>query len=327
MTQLLKHREPNAPTSYRRHVATVVLSYNSHADLQLSAPQLAGQLDVKHTLIIVDNASHVESVARVSEWLAKWRPDAISGTQVEVEAWVKSHPEEVRQSGRVYFILSGENRGYSAGNNIGIRLADALDADAVLIANPDMRIEDPHYLSRLTKYLFADERNYVAASRILGVDGKDQNPLRESTFLEEFFWPAEKLFGANRYVLRVSGKIPISVPKVSGCCMLLRMSFLKAINQLDENVFLYSEEAIITAKAKKTLGKIIFVPNLSAIHAHIATEKGDPSRRMAFFVKSRLYYLHKYSGYANWKLVLLNISYKILIMMHKIRGQIANRHA
>lgn len=325
MTEVLAPQRRNTPDCYKHHVATVVLNYNSHADLLVSVPQLAGQQGVEHTLIIVDNASRVESVAKISEWLAEWRHDAVTGTQAEIEAWVKSHPEEARQRGRVYFILSGENRGYSAGNNIGILLADSLGADAVLIANPDMRIEDPHYLSGLTKHLFADERNYVAASRILGADGTDQNPLRESIFWEELFWPAEKLFGPNRYVLHVVGETPISVPKVLGCCMLLRMSFLNSTNQLDDRVFLYSEEAILSAKVKRAHGKIIFAPRLSATHAHLATEKGNPSRRMSIFIQSRLYYLYKYSGYSKWKLAMLNISYRALNMMHKIRDQIAKR--
>lgn len=317
----------NTDTPSSKHVAVVILNYNSGQDLMASAPQLAAQTGVKSTLILVDNESRPESVTTIKEWLAEWRPDAVTGTLAEVDAWVSSHPEEARQHGRVYFIMHHENRGYSAGNNIGIRLADALGADAVLIANPDMRIEDPHYLAELTKQLFSYEQNYVAASRVLGIDGKDQNPLRESTFWEEFFWPAQKFFGPNRYVLRVHGEKPIPVPKVSGCCMLLRMSFLKSTNHLDERVFLYSEEAILSAKVKRAHGKIIFAPSLSAIHAHVATAKGNPARRMAFFIQSRVYYLYEYSGYAAWKLVMLDISYRALNLVHKIRSHVAKRHA
>lgn len=306
----------------RYHVASVVLNYNSDADLFQSVPQLAEQRGVEQTIIIVDNASHVESVTKVSEWLARWRPDAVTGTQAEVEAWVKSHPQEVRQRGRIYFILSGENRGYSAGNNIGIRLADALGADAVLIANPDMRIEDPHYLAELTKQLFSEDRNRVAASRILGLDGKDQNPLREPNFWEELLWPRfylSKFLKPISYIIPVSGREPLWVPKVSGCCLLLRMSFLRATGYLDEAVFLYCEEPILAAQVRSAGGHIIFVPTLSAVHAHVRSEKGNSSRRMLLFIKSRRYYLERYSGYDALQRYFLGASYWLLQVLHTLK--------
>lgn len=322
MTQVLASQKPNTPASYKRHVATVVLNYNSHADLLVSVPQLAEQRGVEHTLIIVDNASRAESVAQVSEWLAGWRPDAVTGTQAEVDAWVKSHPQEARQHGRVYFVMHPENRGYSVGNNIGIRLADALGADAVLIANPDMRIEDPHYLAELTKELFGDEQNYVAASRIVGLDGKDQSPLREPTFWEELLWPRfylSQFLKPISYILPVSGEEPVRVPKVSGCCLLLRLSYLKATGHLDEGVFLYCEEPILAARVRSASGHIIFVPSLSAVHAHARSEKGNSSRRMLLFIKSRRYYLERYSGYDALQRYFLGMSYLVLHALHRLK--------
>lgn len=300
-----------------------MLNYNSERDLMTSAPQLAAQTDVKHTLVLVDNASRPESVAAIWAWLEDWRPDAVIGTQAEIDTWVDQNPEQARTPGRVYFILSNENRGYSAGNNIGIRLADELGADAVLIANPDMRIENPHYLSELTKQLFADEQNYCAASRIVGLDGKDQNPLRESTFWEELVWPRiyfAKLLGTATFIFPTPVDKSVAVPKVSGCCLMLRMSFLKSTDYLDQNVFLYCEEPILSARVRMRGGAIIYVPTLSAVHAHVRSEKGNASQRMLLFIKSRKYYLKHYSGYQWWKLRTLDLSYCALTMLHKIRG-------
>lgn len=311
--------------SNKKNVSIVILNYNSEQDVMVSAPQLSAQLEVMHSLIIVDNASNPESIERIKGWLAVWKPEAIVGTQEEVNVWVKNNPRAASISGRVYLISHNENNGYSAGNNIGIRLADSLGVDAVLIANPDMRIEDPYYLSKLASTLFADKVNYVAASRILGLDNKDQNPLREASFLEEFFWPRfyfTKIFGAHSYVLPYASKKPIPVPKVSGCCLLLRMSFLRSTDYLDENVFLYCEEPILAARVQQNSGRIIYVPSISAVHAHIRSEKANTSLRMLAFIKSRIFYLKNYSAYNSFKLFFLYLSYGVLFLLHKIKANI-----
>jgi len=299
-----------------------MLNYNSEADLLYSAPQLFRQGGVFTTLIMVDNASRPESVMHIRAWLKNWRPDAVIGTKSEIDLWVNDHHEEAREQGRVYFITHHENRGYSAGNNIGIRLADALGTDAVLIANPDMRIEDPLYLARLTESLFADDTNCVAASRILGLDGEDQNPLREPSFWEELFWHRfylSKFLKPISYILPIAGTVPVRVPKVSGCCLLVRMSFLRETAYLDEDVFLYCEEPILAARVRKAGGHIVFDPSLSAVHAHVRSEKGNSSRRMLTFIKSRRYYLQRYSGYGRLRLMLLHVSYLLLVALHSIK--------
>lgn len=307
-----------------RHVAVVVLNYNSERDLMVSAPQLAAQTHVKNTLILVDNASRADSVDQLKSWLLAWRPDAVIGMQAEVDRWIENNPVAAGEPGRIYFITHHENRGYSAGNNIGIRLADMLGADAVLIANPDMRIEDPSYVATLAQNLFSDERHYVAASRIVGLDGRDQNPLREPLFWEEILWPlyiARRWFKWNTYVQQVDETRAIAVPKVSGCCLLLRMTFLRSTGCLDENVFLYCEEPILSARVRTAGGVVLYVPALTAVHAHVASEKGDSALRMPKFITSRKYYLRVYGGYKGWRLKALEMSYDLLALAHQIRGR------
>jgi hypothetical protein len=49
-------------------------------------------------------------------------------------------------------------------------------------------------------------------------------------------------------------------------------------------------------------------------------EKGNSSKRMMFFIKSRLYYLKKYSGYNFAQLTSLKISYLLLYLTHFIKA-------
>ena len=85
--------------------------------------------------------------------------------------------------------------------------------------------------------------------------------------------------------------------KVSGCCMMIRMDFLRSTGYLDENVFLYCEEPILSVRVHAAGGKILYLPWVSATHAHVPGEKEDSAKRMLLFIKNRKYYLRQYSGY------------------------------
>ena len=107
-----------------------------------------------------------------------------------------------------------------------------------------------------------------------------------------------------------------------GCCLMLRMNFLRDIEYFDENTFLYSEEAILSKQVLQKNGHIVFNPNIEAIHAHKASEKGNKYKRMLFFTKSRLYYLRNYSGYNSIRLTSLILSYSILYILYFIMAKI-----
>lgn len=311
-----------------KHVGTVLLNYNSNEDVFLSAPQLRDQEDIDSTLFIVDNASRPASVDALKRWVAEFDSGAIVGSPRDIEDWINRRSGKAFDAGRVFLVLNAENRGYSAGNNIGLRLASAIGADAALIANPDMRFSDRRYLARLSAHLFTDDQNFVAASRIVGLDGRDQNPLREPSFCEELLWPAQpvrRLLGRAGYVIHTQSREPICVPKVSGCCLLARMDFLRRINFLDEGVFLYCEEPILAAQVHRLGGRIQYVPSIQAVHAHRPESKGDPLRRVRLFMQSREYYLRHHTDYSDLRLRALAISYRLLAAAHNLKRRVSRK--
>jgi GT2 family glycosyltransferase len=304
------------------HVAVVMLNYNSTNDLKISLPQMAAQHGIKLTLIIVDNASSAKEIKQARIWVQDWRPDVIMGDPKEIDEWIAAHPEKSRTPGNLYFILNNRNGGYSAGNNIGLRVGNKLGADAALIVNPDMRFNNSNYVASLSALLAPSEKNCIAASRIIDLNGENQNPLREPGFWEELFWPRVFLpifQKSNSYTIMIQGDRPTSVPKVSGCCFMIDFGFLRTINYLDENVFLYCEEPILSALASKSKLNIIYDPNLIAVHAHAKSQKENSSKRMLLFIKSRLYYLKKYSDYNRLELILLQASYSVLTLIYKVK--------
>lgn len=305
------------------HVAVVILNFNSDKDLKVCAEQIARQEGIRLSIILVDNGSCATSLNSIKEWLARWRPNTICGTEDEVRAWIGQHPDNHQQSNATYLVINHKNIGYSAGNNIGIRLADEMQADAVLIANPDMRIDDRLYVKVLLKCLLADPHNYIAASRVIDLQGRDQNPLRELGFCEELLWPLwflRKFHKPVTCVLPWTVNEPTIVQKVSGCCFMLSAACFRESSCFDENVFLYCEEPILAAKIRLAGGNIVYVPSVTATHAHILSEKGNNALRMLQFIRSRKYYLETYSGYSWWQVRLLSLSYSILSAYYRIES-------
>lgn len=304
------------------HISVVVLNYNSAEDLECCITDICKQKYLYYTIIIVDNASSGKDLSRIKRWLSTWHGNLIEGGGEYVKEWVSRNKMLARQPSTLLFVENNKNNGYSAGNNVGIKIAESINSDAILIANPDMRFPDEHYIETLARQTLCNDDVFVSGSRIIDLDGEDINPIRESTFWEELLWPKYyfRIFqSAPNYVSPFTSGDPVYVQKISGCCLMIRMNFLKATNYLDENVFLYCEEPILAARTRRLGGKILFVPEVKAIHAHKSNMKSAASVRMVEFIKSRKYYLDNYSDYNSMQLFLLKYSYFALNLIWRAR--------
>lgn len=304
-------------TGSRSRIGAVVLTYNSSADLPACLAGLVAQTDVDLKVIVVDNASRPEERARMeADFRAALPEGRVLAAADAGAAAVAALP--------AVFLRSETNGGYSAGNNIGARLAVGAGCEAVLIANPDVRIEDPGYLSGLWAEMRAVPDCVVGASRLVTLFGQDEHPLRETGFWEELLWIRQsgpRIFRPAPKVIPPIGSAPVEAEKLHGSCLLIRAQFLQDTDFLDEHVFLYSEEPILAARVRAAAGRMMVFPKFRAVHAHVASTKGNPSRRMLQFITSRLYYLEKYTNYGPIKRSALRLSYGLLAGLHRIRAR------
>lgn len=108
-------------------------------------------------------------------------------------------------------------------------------------------------------------------------EGATSEPFGLCQLWSELFWPIDMI----RY--KLSGK-PLATtlnytnsrycPIVSGCCLFVRMSFIKQIGFFDENVFLYCEEPILAHQVKTAGMKLYYMAEAQAVHRHIKFQKG-----------------------------------------------------
>lgn len=162
--------------------------------------------------------------------------DSPDGTADLVE---QLHPE-------VSLIRSGENGGFAAGNNLGLRRAAG---EWVLLLNPDAILQ-PGALDSLVSYLDAHSRVGCVGP---GMDDDRPNRLH---WPEPFMtpgmavWyalslqrvlPLNRIDGARTLLWKAPSK-SVRVERLIGAALLLRRSALDEVGLMDERFFLYSEE-------------------------------------------------------------------------------------
>ena len=197
-------------------------------------------------------------------------------------------------------IENKENRGYNAGNNIGLRYAAKKGYEYALIANPDMEFPQTNYLRDLVTHM-SNKNIVVCGSDIRTPEGIHQNP----KVREKDDW--RKSFSWIKVLLKKkgSGKIPdwIGDPykssycrALNGCCILLRMSFVKAIDFFDEHIFLYGEEPILGRQVELAQKQMYYSANIYAVHDHKKSKEGTSSFCSKHWKHSQLHYIKTYSN-------------------------------
>ena len=298
-------------------IGVVVLTYNCVEDLPLSLDGLISQRNVEWRIIVVDNASKPANRAAMEETFRQKLPAGIIAEADDATS-------DLFDTSPALFVRNSHNSGYSAGNNIGARLAVAGCCDAVLIVNPDVRISNPDYLASLWSEMQKIPNCMVASSRVVNLAGRDEHPLRETGFWEELLWFRQlgpRMFRPASQVVPPSGTKPVEAEKLHGSCLMIRATFLDTINFLDENVFLYSEEPILAARVRGAGGKMMVFPKLEAVHAHVASAKGNPSQMMLKFIDSRRYYIETYTNYGPLRKAALHASYGVLELLHRFKAR------
>lgn len=142
---------------------------------------------------------------------------------------------------KVHFVKNSENLGFSAGNNIGIRFALERMADYVLLLNNDVEVEKD-FLSNLINIAEKDEKIGILSPVIFDGDTRQ-------------VW----FSGGNISWLRMKSAHERKIRTVAfyessfltGCAMLVKKEVFKKIGLLDEDYFLYWEDADFSLRAGK----------------------------------------------------------------------------
>ena len=144
-------------------------------------------------------------------------------------------------------VRNAENRGWSGGNNTGIRHALARGADYVILLNNDTVVA-PNLVGRLVAAAAAHPAFGVIGPVIRYMDDPDEVMTDGVTFNP----PGFPGFFARRPVPEVTADPPAvaEVDIVNGCCLMARADVFRRVGLIDDRFFLVHEESDFCLRAR-----------------------------------------------------------------------------
>jgi GT2 family glycosyltransferase len=235
-----------------------------------SLPGAAGP-HMRYEVIVVDNASHDDSGAMV---------------RAEFPA--------------VRLRANTTNRGFSGGNNDGIRLAQGR---TLLLLNPDTEMQ-PGSLAALLVALDVAPEVGMVGPRLLYPDGSVQpsrrrfptlaTALLESTPLQPYL-PNHPLL-RRYYVADQPDDVEQDVDWITGACMLVRRAVIAQVGGFDEGYFMYSEELDLCRRIKEAGWRIVYQPAAVVVHYEGRSADQDVPARHLRFNRSKIRYFLRWHG-------------------------------
>lgn len=257
-----------------------------------------------------DSTTTIELLKKIKDYEALYKIAVVDNNSRD-----NSYSELLKyESEKIKIIKAEENRGYSAGNNIGVRCLQSENIDYVIISNPDIIFEENDILKLCEN--FKDKQIAVVAPRInehgiINRGWKFQNTFLDAmtniNFIGRYF-KKKRLYKQEHYNTNIS-----KVDVVSGCFFVIRMSCFEEINGFDENVFLYYEENILAKKINKLSKNIIIDNTVEVFHNHSVTidKSLNKIKKFKALAKSQRYYNKMYNNAGFCGMILLYITYYI----------------
>lgn len=248
-------------------IACVIVNYNDWKRTLSLTDAIKGYNSIAH-IIVVDNCSTDDSRARLQEY----------------------------HNDKFVYIESDKNGGYGYGNNVGIRAAEKLGADYVLIANPDVVFSDACVEKMLDTMMNTPDCAVVGARETyLGVNGwrytSDLHDILSTSLifnklLKKRYYPASYFEGKDQ--------VPVDV--IPGCFLLIDLEIMLQNGMYDEEFFLYEEEKVLYCKMQKA-GYGSYV-SLTIPFEHRHVDSADTVSKTLTgkkrLLKSKLLFLKKY---------------------------------
>lgn len=164
----------------------------------------------------------------------------------------------------VKIIENGRNVGLSKASNQGI---EATTGKYVLLLNNDT-IVNAAALDGMVEYLDAHPEAGAVGGKLLNEDGSFQGGYATfSNLLEEFLiatnlgeriWPG--------YPSHRDSDREIPVGWLSSACLLVRRAALEKVGLLDEQYFIYGDEADLQYRLNRAGWQVVYLPHLTTIH-------------------------------------------------------------
>jgi GT2 family glycosyltransferase len=253
-------------------LSIIIVNYNTKAFLEELFKSICdNKYDFGIEIIVVDNNSQDGSI----------------------DMLYKHYPE-------IQLIKNDINMGFARAVNAGIKLSRG---EYTLLLNPDTTIMDDA-LHKLVSFLDEHEEAAVVTGRVVYPDMTDQGVARMfPTPMNVFFGRKSlltRLFPGNKYSNRYlasrrhQSDKPFEVDWVSGACLMARKNILEQVGLLDEQFFMYWEDADLCYRIKQKGWRIYCVPGAIVVHHEGKSSEAKSFRLIVQFNRSIYHYYRKH---------------------------------
>lgn len=272
-------------------VTVIVLNYQSYEDTIKYVDNLRSQKNIILTILIVDNCSPNGSFEILR-----------SNFDLDDD---------------VIVIQSERNGGYAYGNNYGINYLKNDQIDYIVISNNDILIADEYLLLKLIEeYNNLKNIAFIAPLALTGGRVTKAPAWRLPTITDDLAVSLRCLqyvFG-NKNIYSIHGTPgSLKVDCLPGCFFMGRKNIFFDVGLLDENTFLYMEEAILAFKVRKSGLCNYLISSLNYEHATSKTISSciDFTVMHEHLLNSRIYYHHHYMSAKPVSIFLLKLLFRI----------------
>jgi N-acetylglucosaminyl-diphospho-decaprenol L-rhamnosyltransferase len=191
---------------------------------------------------------------------------------------------------QVKIIQNDQNVGLGRASNQGI---EATQGKYVLLLNNDTLVNG-HSLDAMIKFLNGHLVVGAVGGKLLNPDGSIQSCYYEFSTLTEEFLIATRLRKLLRsgYPANIKDEKIRAVDWISSACLMLRREALNHIGLLDEEYFIYSDEADLQYRLKKAGWQVYYLPDSTTIHYGGRSMDRWRKRKMVYRGKMLFYRKH-----------------------------------
>ena len=254
-------------------VYIILLNWNGWQDTIECLESLEKATYPNFNVVIIDNASANDSVARIRAWikergipLAEYKLESRKGQPVPVNT------EEPKKTGlrRVELISSAENLGFCAGNNVGMEFAHRAGAEYFLILNNDTIVE-PNFLEPLIEAAQSLPNVGLLGSAICFYNDREKVSWAGGKF--NCFLEYKGCYDDDTLITDIANIGAYPTDCILGCSTLISRRVFEAVGGYDEDFFLWSEDWDLSVRIRKNGYQMIIVPS-SVIYHKISKSLG-----------------------------------------------------
>jgi len=204
-------------------------------------------------------------------------------------------------------------------------------APYVLILNPDTIINDG-FFETILQYVKNSSDVGIAGPKVLNADGFLQGSARafptlgmiffgRNSFLTKWF-PNNRISRKSILSTKSDGITPMSVDWVSGACMLIKRKAINDVGLLDEQFFMYWEDADLCRRMGENGWKVVYFPKASIVHHVGGSSQKRPLRSIVEFHKSCYKFIKKYNIVPfylfNGVIIFLSLRLSVMILLNRV---------